>query len=139
MSEAGSSRDDAEALELCQAGMTAFNARDVDTMLERFDPDVEWRPLRSETEGAYRGHDGIREWIAETAELFEHSRAQIDEARWVGADAILAEGQIDLRGKASGAPIELPVTWVFRVRDDKITWGQAFTDRNEALAELEAG
>ncbi len=55
--------------------MAAFNARDVDTMLERFDPDVEWRPLRSETEGAYRGHDGIREWIAETAELFEHSYA----------------------------------------------------------------
>ncbi len=54
----------------------------------------------------------------------------------MGDDAVLAEGRIDLQGKASGAPIELPVTWVFRVRDDKITWGQAFTDRASALAEL---
>ncbi len=129
MDEAGSSRDDAEALALCQASMAAFNARDIDAMLERFDPEVEWWPLRSETEGAFRGHDGIRKWVDETAELFEHSRAQIDAARWIGDDAVLAEGRIDLQGKASGAPIELPVTWVFRLRDDKVVWGRAFNDR----------
>ena len=138
MSEAGSSRD-AEALALCQEAMEAFNARDLDKMLAGFDPEVEWYPLRSETEGAFRGHDGVRRWIAETDELFEHSYAYIDEASWQGDDSVLATGRIDLQGKSSGAPIELPVTWLFRLRDEKVHWARAFTDRAAALAELGAG
>jgi ketosteroid isomerase-like protein len=137
MSEAEPHRDDSDALELSQATMAAFNARDIDAMLERLDPDIEWWPLRSETEGAFRGHDGFRRWIAETDELFEHSRAWIDVASWQGEDTILAEGRIDLQGKASGAPIELPVTWVFRLRDGKLVWGRAFNDQAAALAELD--
>ena len=108
-------------------------------MLAGFDPDVEWYPLRSETEGAYRGHDGIRKWLDETDELFEHSHAYIDEASWQGDDAILAQGRIDLQGKSSGAPIQLPTTWVFRVRDEKLLRGRAFTDRSAALRELGEG
>jgi ketosteroid isomerase-like protein len=129
-------RDDAEALELCQSAMAAFNARDLDALLAWMDPDVEWRPLRSEMEGAYHGHAGIREWLDETAELFESSQAWIDEASWEGDDLVLATGRIDLRGKGSGAPIELPVTWVFRLRDMRVLWGQAFTDHAAALAAL---
>jgi ketosteroid isomerase-like protein len=127
---------DADALELCQAAMERFNSGEVEAILEGFDPEVEWWPLRSETEGPYLGHDGVRRWVQETAELFDHSYATISEARWEG-DAILAEGRIDLQGKQSGAPIEIPVTWVFRVKGDKLAWGRAFTDRNAALAELE--
>lgn len=127
-----SDRDDAEALALCQEAMAAFNARDIDALLDRMDPDIEWRPLRSETEGAFHGHDGIRAWVAETEELFERSEATIESAHWEG-EAVLAEGSISLEGKASGAPIELPVTWVFRLRDDKVVWGRAFNERAAAL------
>jgi ketosteroid isomerase-like protein len=117
--------------------MAAFNARDIDALLAGYDPEVEWWPLRSATEGPYRGHDGVRKWIAETDELFEHSYAYIDEASWHGDDAVLAQGRIELQGKASGAPIGLPVTWVFRLRGDKLVWARAFTDRAAALAALE--
>jgi len=125
-----------DPLPICQATMESFNSRDVDAMLARLDPEVEWWPLRSETEGAFYGHDGIRAWIAETSELFEHSCAHIERARWEG-DAIVAEGRASLRGKQSGAPIELPVTWLFRLRDDKVIWGRAFSDPAAALAALD--
>ena len=124
-----------DPLPICRATMESFNERDIDAMLARLDPEVEWWPLRSETEGAFHGHDGIRAWIAETAELFEHSSATIERARWEG-EAIVAEGDISLRGKQSGAPIEVAVTWVFRLKDDRVIWGRAFSDPAAALEAL---
>jgi ketosteroid isomerase-like protein len=125
-----------DPLELCQLAMERFNGGDVEAIVDGFDEDVEWWPLRSQTEGPYHGHEGVRRWVAETDELFEYSYATITEASWRG-DAIIAEGRIDLKGKQSGAPIQLPITWIFRVKGDKLVWGRAFTDRRAALTELE--
>jgi ketosteroid isomerase-like protein len=56
----------AESLEpLVRRSFAAFNARDVEGLLELLDPEVRVRSLMTEAEGAvYSGHDGVRAWLA---------------------------------------------------------------------------
>jgi ketosteroid isomerase-like protein len=118
-----------------RASIEAFGRRDIDAVVGAFARDGEWWPLRSATEGPYRGHDGIREWFADTAEQFEYLRATVDGVRECG-DAVVAFGQLEVKGRQSGAPIEVPIAWVFRFAGDKMVWGRSYTDRDEALAEV---
>jgi ketosteroid isomerase-like protein len=47
-----------EVQELLRKGYTAFNARDIDTILSMMHPDVQWA---NGMEGRYvHGHDGVR-------------------------------------------------------------------------------
>lgn len=60
-------------VELVKRSFEAISAWDVDGLLRLYDPDVELLPLtgtRVET-GGYRGHDGVREYMAEARDLWE--------------------------------------------------------------------
>jgi ketosteroid isomerase-like protein len=122
-----------ERTELVQEQMAAFNRRDVDAVMEVFAADVEWWPLRSSTEGPYRGHDGIRAWFDDTAQMFDELEAHVDDV--VESDAVVvAVGRLSVRGRGSGAALEVPIAWVFRFLDDQIVWGKTFSEREEAYA-----
>ncbi|MDQ1373000.1 MAG: SnoaL-like polyketide cyclase [Actinomycetota bacterium] len=123
-----------DRLALARTAFAAFNRRDLETCLEVFGRDVEWWPLRSSTEGPYRGHDGIRAWFADTAETFDRLQIEVEDLR-EGDDLVLAHGWLSVKGRGSGAAVDVPVAWVFRVVEDKVVWGKSYSDREEALAE----
>ena len=118
-----------------RANIDAFNRRDVDAIVATFAANVEWWPLRSATEGPYRGHDGIRDWFADTAEQFEYMRATVDDVREEG-DAVVLSGELRVKGRQSGASIDQPITWIFRYAGDKVVWGKSYSDPDEAAADL---
>ena len=118
-----------------RANIDAFNRRDVDAIVATFAANVEWWPLRSATEGPYRGHEGIRDWFADTAEQFEYMRATVDEVREEG-DAVVLSGELRVKGRQSGASIDQPITWIFRYAGDKVVWGKSYSDPDEAAADL---
>jgi ketosteroid isomerase-like protein len=118
-----------------RAALADFNNGNVDAFADRFAEDGEMLPFRSATEGAYRGPEGVRVWMRETAELFDHASAQIDEIESRAGEVMLT-GSLHLRGKGSGAPVELPVVWVFRLSGEKIAYGRAHTSREDAMADL---
>jgi ketosteroid isomerase-like protein len=124
----------ADRRELARETFAALNRRDVDAFLAVFAPDAEWWPLRSSTEGPYRGHDGIRAYFVDTAEMFERLHADVEEVH-EGDDVMLAFGRLEAKGRESGAPVELVISWVFRFADDKVIWAKSFADRDEAIAE----
>jgi ketosteroid isomerase-like protein len=120
--------------ELARTSMAAFNRRDVEAVVQTFERDAEWWPLRSSTEGPYRGHDGIRAWFEDTAEMFEYLRAEVDEVDERG-DVVVASGRLEVKGRGSGAAIEVPIAWVFRFAGEKVIWAKSYANREEALAE----
>jgi len=120
--------------ELARTSMAAFNRRDVEVVVRTFADDAEWWPLRSSTEGPYRGHDGIRAWFEDTAEMFEYLRAEVDDID-ERDDIVVAFGRLEVKGRGSGAAIEQPMAWVFRFAGDKVIWAKSYADREEALAE----
>jgi len=102
------------------------------------DPEVEWVPLRAVLDGdVYRGHDGIHRFIADMDEDIERMQVQADEAFEVGGNVVLY-GAIVGKGLGSGMDLHLPLGWVIHVRDGRVDYLRAFSDRAEALRVAEA-
>lgn len=124
-----------EATALARRALQMFNDRDVDCFVSCFTADAEWWPLRSATEGAYTGPEGIRAWFRETDELFDYIQAELGEVESIGGAAV-SDGQLHVRGKGSGATVDMPITWVFRFEGEQVAWARAYADRAEALSDL---
>jgi SnoaL-like domain len=83
----------------------AFNARDLDGMLDCLAVGVDFHPLRlGGLNASYRGHDGVRDWFAQLRRQHQEHRIVISEARCVGSDQVLAVGSLSLAGMPDIGP-----------------------------------
>ncbi len=127
---------------MVRASIDAFNRRDLPTLLERISPDVEWVPLRAVLEGdVYHGHEGIRRFLADMDEDIEDMRVRVDDVLEIGG-SIVVYGAITGRGRGSHMDLDLEVGWLMRVRDERVDYLRAFTDREaarQAAEEANAG
>lgn len=121
-----------ENVETFLAGAEAINRGDIEGLLDTFDEAVVFLPLRSSLQGGYSGHDGVRRYLADTAEMFEAFFLEYGELRDLG-DQVLAIGTQHMRGHGSGQEIDLPQAVVARFRDGKMTRVEAFASSREAL------
>jgi ketosteroid isomerase-like protein len=123
-----------ENVEIARRAHEAFNRRDVATLIELLDPEVEWIPILAALEGrVYRGHAAVRRWIEELDTDWELFETCPEEFRDLG-DRVLILGSWRARGRASRVQLEnQPGSWLAHVRDGKLTRQQTYTDRAEAL------
>ncbi|MEZ5155477.1 MAG: nuclear transport factor 2 family protein [Solirubrobacterales bacterium] len=83
----------------------AFNRRDLDGMLARFDPAVEFRPLRFPgVEQSYDGHDGIRAWFADVTGSGHVHRIDADDFSAMDDGRLLVGGSVSLAAVGGIAP-----------------------------------
>ncbi len=122
-----------ENVEAYKRAVEAANRRDLEALLEEFDPEVEWYPqvvgLGSEV---YRGAEGIREVFADMEETIPGAVLQVGEIRDLG-DRLLSFGRLRAHGIESGAPTEVPFNQLIHFRDGKATVLRTFLDPKEAL------
>ena len=59
-----------EIVDAFQRGTDAINRGELD-IAELVHPEVVFEPLRSRTEGAFVGHEGMRRFVDDTEEMFE--------------------------------------------------------------------
>jgi ketosteroid isomerase-like protein len=120
--------------EVVSAAWDAFSRDDLDAVLALIADDAEVVPFGAAMEGkSYHGHEGVLDWwsndIHANWEFFEVHPEGFQEA----GDRLVVFGRWRARGRTSGVVLEMPATWVVRVRDGKITAWSTHTDRNEAL------
>ncbi len=124
--------DEAETV---RAIYDAFARRDVDAALEHVDPDVELMPsgtaARLDRREPYRGHDGVREYFADAARVWEELTLHADDIRGA-AGGVVVFGHV--AGIAGGEPVSRRVIWTWQVRD-----GKAVSLRVNDLGEAVAG
>jgi ketosteroid isomerase-like protein len=96
------------------------------------DPDFEFIPRRAAVQGVYRGHEGMRQFIAENAENFDLYQVSYQEFRDLG-DRLIAFGTVRVRGKQSGIEVTTPTAMVATFRDGKMVRAEDFRERSEAL------
>jgi ketosteroid isomerase-like protein len=123
-----------ENVEVIRQMLDAFNRGDVAAVVASFDgscelhepPEMPDRPPRG-----FRGHDGIREWMANLREAggVEFEPTAVTSHGELVSLELASQG----RGQASGAPFEWTTFAVARVRDAKIVSIHAFLSRNDAL------
>jgi ketosteroid isomerase-like protein len=125
-----------ENVQLVRKAFDAFVRRDVDAAVQVTAPDVEFSAPATESLArrarSYRGHDGIRQYFADVASVWEALEVFLHEYHDLG-DQVLVVGRARARGR-SGFLVDEPAHWAWRIEDGKIVWGRVFTDRSEALA-----
>jgi ketosteroid isomerase-like protein len=117
----------------------AWSRRDVETLLEVVHPDGVARPILGANIGTsvYHGREGLREWfhdLHQEWETFETTVTRIDES---GDSAVLTV-TVHARGRASGVVIDDELYHLVEIRDDMILRLEAFQDKDDAMAALEA-
>jgi ketosteroid isomerase-like protein len=123
----------ASNVEVIRRVVDAFNARDLDRLLEDLQPDVELHPLRAQLEGkAYRGHEGIREMLADFDEDWEYVQLRPEEFRDAG-DTVVVLGRLGARGRTSGVDLDVPMGFVWKLRDGKGAYAETFSEPADAL------
>jgi ketosteroid isomerase-like protein len=97
-----------ESVELVSRAFSAFNHRDEVELLSLCHPDIEWIPMRSSAHGrVYRGHDGVREALADVGAEFEELRN--DPRRWLDlGERVVVTGRLVAKERRGGLRIDIP-------------------------------
>ena len=96
-----------ENVEVVRRVVARWGADDYDVLLDFLisiaAPDIELYSRFGGLSGEpYRGHDGVRAWVADIRENFERFGPWLDEARAVGEDRVVVLGGIKGRARESG-------------------------------------
>ena len=109
--------DTHEHIQLFLRGNDAINRLDVEVVLALVDENTVFEPLRSQTEGAFIGVEGMRRFLADTAEAFDLFKATYPDIRDVGDGRLLAIGTIRIRGRESRVETDVTTAAVVQFRD----------------------
>lgn len=107
---------------------------DADTLIALCDPAVRFESRITAVEaGTYEGHEGVRRYIANLAEAFEHiDVTQSDLVERGGR--VVATNRFRARGRSSGLEVEQEFYVAARADRGKLLWWGLFDSRAEALA-----
>jgi ketosteroid isomerase-like protein len=112
--------------ELVLLAFERFNSRDVEGLLQLTDPGGEFRPFAIEGRRptGYRGHDGLRQYIADVDSLFETFVVDVISVRDLGDGVVLSDGHI--RGVTrDGERVDMAASWLWKCRAGKLVHMQA--------------
>jgi hypothetical protein len=115
-------------VEIVQRVNEAFEAKDIDALLVEHHPDVEIVVLRSELEGPYLGHEGLRRMAADVFEAEFHIR--IDEIRDCGNQILVVGHQHAI---VRGIRWDHVLAEVYEIEGGKVARMQAFSTVAQAL------
>jgi ketosteroid isomerase-like protein len=122
-------------IETIRAGLAALNRRDVEGMLATLRPDVELVPVRAVLEGSvYRGHEGLRRWLADMGEDWEDFRIDSHEVRDLDERRVLVVGHFHARGRSSRVTLDQPAAWVCEMDGGKVACMRFYADADAAIA-----
>jgi ketosteroid isomerase-like protein len=108
-------------VEIVRRSLEAFSTWDIDTLLTLYHPEIDFLPLTGTQveSGGYRGHDGVRAYIAEARDLWEVLEPDGHHYEDLG-DRVVVRGACRVRGRASGAESSSACAWVIEIRDGLI-------------------
>lgn len=107
-----------DRVELVRRGFEAWEAGDVEAVLELFDPEIEVFTAEGLINaGTYRGHESFLRWTQQWFEAWEDFHNTPQEIVAVGNRHAVARVHQTGRGRGSGVDVEMTVGWAFEVHD----------------------
>jgi ketosteroid isomerase-like protein len=107
-------------IDVVRAIYDAFARRDLEAALELVAGDVEviipGTAAAAGRKSPYRGHEGIRQYFADAAAVWDDLRVEAEDVRATGGSVVVF-GQVT--GRAGDRILQRRVVWTWRVRDGK--------------------
>jgi ketosteroid isomerase-like protein len=122
-----------ENVEITRRFVEDFNRSGVDALVDFYDPEIEYRedPKFPQAE-VYRGRDAVVGQAREFYASFSEYRIEIEDL--FGADDKVVGVCHEIgRGKASGAPVDRRVGWIFTYRAGKLLRMEIYLDPADAI------
>jgi ketosteroid isomerase-like protein len=124
--------------EFVREGFARWQAGDYDSLLDFFltntAADIELHSRFGGFTGEpYRGHDGVRAWLADIQENFERFAPWLDETVAAGDDQVVATGGISFRARESGVDMAERLGWVYEFRNGQLVRMMFYGSPREAL------
>ena len=131
-----------EPVDIVRRVYEAVARADEATVLELYDPDIEWHtagtPMGQVAGGrVMRGHDDLRRFFHDFYEVFAGVRYDLEEVLEAGLQ-VISVVTMSGRGRASGAEVEEPQYGLWTVRDGRVTRVVWFRSREAALSAADA-
>lgn len=127
---------DPAQLELVERLYECFNRRKEDCIADLCDDEMEFFPIvTAEAVGRdapYKGRDGLSAYLADVAEIWEELQITPSQVERRG-DSLLVRGRAYARSRELGIR-DVPVAWIWGVRDGRFVRGEVFPDPEEAVA-----
>ena len=125
-------------LEVVQAAYEAFQRQDAEALIALSRPDIEFGGSAAAPDNLYRGHDGIRKYMADIEGAYGHEwNAEVERIAEAGQDRVVIVARIFGPGKG-GLPLDLHLAHVWELEDGKLRRGTVYLDPHEALNAVEA-
>jgi ketosteroid isomerase-like protein len=125
-----------ENVEAARRVYEELNRGDLDELLAFVAPDVEFcidAPIAGAAK-VYRGHDGIRAYLADVREAVDGLTVELRDFIDAGGDRIVVEATARIVGRASGIEAEDHGYEVLTLRGGKLARREHYRDRAQALA-----
>ena len=118
----------------------AFNRRDSEEIVAICDEGLEFFPVVTAEaigrDAPYVGPEGLRDYLADVAEVWEELRITPSELERRG-DTLLVRGRVYARSREQGIR-DLPVAWIWQVSESRFVRGEVFPDPEQAAARFAA-
>ena len=125
-----------ESVEIVRRFIEAASSDDgaIEAFVALSHPSIEHTRL-SEAFGpqAYCGHDGVRRWFTDMADLWRDWRTEIEELVEVGPHTVAARMRFLAVGRDSGAPVEARLGLVCVLSEGKILRSRTYASGQAAL------
>jgi ketosteroid isomerase-like protein len=122
-------------VELLKDGVAALNRRDIDGMLAVLHEDVRLEPLRAVHDGIfYQGHEGLKAWLADMAEDWEHQSVELRDVQALSSGQALVDAVLHVRYRGSGVEVAAPGAWLCEFRDGLVSRIRFYSDVESAVA-----
>ena len=101
-------------------------------------PDIEFGGSAAAPDGLYRGHDGIRKYLADIEGAFGHEwDAEVERIAEAGDNRVVLIARVFGPGKG-GLPLDLRLAHIWELKDGKLLRGKVYLDPEAALDAVEA-
>jgi ketosteroid isomerase-like protein len=119
----------AEEPSVIERVLTAIVHGEADRVIELLHPAVEWSPTVWSGAEMYRGHEGVRRWLAQFGEGLEHLDIRVQKMELQGDRGAIIGIVFDTRGNQKFA-VEVP--WSYELEDGLVRRGRAHGTWEEA-------
>jgi ketosteroid isomerase-like protein len=126
-----------EKVELLRQGFAEFARGEVDALLERFDPDIDWHAALAPILGvdAIHGREAMREFLTRDLleEGFDEFRAEPLAYEDLGGEHVLVMTRYVVRGESSGIEMDQRYATLYEFRGEKVVTMRDYPTRADAL------